>query len=92
MYNITTEQIIKMMNDPLFTLGITLIGIWTLIWKGIALWKASQNQSKAWFVVLLIVNSMGILEILYIFLLSKKEFCCFGKKKNDQLPMNPPQQ
>ena len=48
------------------------IAIWTIIWKGTALWKAAQNKSMPWFVVLLIVNTMGILEIIYIFFFSKK--------------------
>ncbi|MFA6492524.1 MAG: DUF5652 family protein [Patescibacteria group bacterium] len=46
--------------------------IWSLIWKGIALWKSARHNSKPWFVVLLIVNTLGILEILYIFIFSKK--------------------
>jgi hypothetical protein len=45
--------------------------IWTLIWKGMALWKAAKQGSKVWFVVLLIVNTVGILEILYIYVFSK---------------------
>lgn len=44
---------------------------WTLPWKGVALWKAARNGSKPWFVVLLIVNTLGLLEILYIFVFSK---------------------
>ncbi len=49
----------------------TLLIIWSLIWKGFALWKSARNNSQAWFIVLLIVNTLGILEILYIFLFSK---------------------
>lgn len=48
------------------------LAIWTIIWKGTALWKAAQNKSVSWFVVLLLVNTMGILEIIYIFFFSKK--------------------
>ncbi|OGZ84947.1 MAG: hypothetical protein A2599_03260 [Candidatus Staskawiczbacteria bacterium RIFOXYD1_FULL_39_28] len=50
-----------------------LLSIWALIWKGIALWKAARNNSKPWFVALLIVNTVGILEIIYIFFLSDKK-------------------
>jgi methionyl-tRNA synthetase len=49
-----------------------LLIVWTIIWKGIALWKSARNQSLAWFIVLLIVNTLGILEIIYIFAFSKK--------------------
>ncbi|MFA6006515.1 MAG: DUF5652 family protein [Candidatus Paceibacterota bacterium] len=41
--------------------------------KGIALWKAAHKNDKVWFVALLIVNTMGILEILYIYYFSKRE-------------------
>jgi hypothetical protein len=44
-----------------------------LVWKGLALWKAARNDSKGWFIVLLVVNSIGILDILYIFIFGKKE-------------------
>jgi hypothetical protein len=51
---------------------IILAAIWTIPWKGVALWRAARNQSVAWFVVLLIINTLGILEIIYIFAFSKK--------------------
>ncbi len=46
--------------------------LWSLVWKGMSLWKASQNKSKPWFVVLLVINTLGILDILYIYIFSKK--------------------
>lgn len=53
-----------------------IIAIWSLIWKGIALWKAAHKEHKIWFIIFLIANTIGILEILYIFIFSK-----MGKKK-----------
>ena len=47
--------------------------VWSLVWKGWALWKAARAESKVWFVVLLLVNTAGILDILYIFLFSKSK-------------------
>lgn len=55
-----------------FNMIFILLIIWSLIWKGVALWKTAQNSAKAWFVVLLIINTVGILEILYIYVFSKK--------------------
>lgn len=52
---------------------IPVIIIWSSVWKGIALWKAARNNSIPWFVVLLIINTLGILEILYIYVFSKKK-------------------
>ena len=59
-------------NAPLAAIIFVVLAIWSLIWKGIALWKAARNSAKVWFVVLLIFNTVGILEILYIFVFSKK--------------------
>ena len=50
---------------------LILVLIWSLVWKAIALWKAARKGHLVWFIVLLIVNTLGILEILYIFLLSE---------------------
>ncbi|MEW6063507.1 MAG: DUF5652 family protein [Nanoarchaeota archaeon] len=51
---------------------LALVIIWSIIWKGIALWKSARNNQKAWYVVLLIVNTAGILEIIYLLLFQKK--------------------
>lgn len=51
---------------------IALLAIWELIWKGLALWRAGRNKQVAWFVVMLILNTAGILEIIYLLFFSKK--------------------
>ncbi|MBS3065699.1 hypothetical protein J4229_01500 [Candidatus Pacearchaeota archaeon] len=48
-----------------------ILFVWSIIWKGLALWKSARLNQPIWFVVMLIVNSLGILEILYIFIFSK---------------------
>ncbi len=45
--------------------------VWVLPWKGVALWKAAGNKQKKWFIALLIVNTLALLEIVYIFYFSK---------------------
>jgi uncharacterized membrane protein YadS len=50
---------------------IIILGLWSAVWKGFALYKAGANKSVPWFVVLFILNTLGILEILYIFVFSK---------------------
>ena len=40
--------------------------VWTIILKGFALWHAARGSQKWWFVALLIVNTLGILEIIYL--------------------------
>ncbi len=46
--------------------------VWSAVWKGIALWRAARNGSLAWFIVMLVVNTAGILEIVYILAFSRK--------------------
>ncbi|MEK7077724.1 MAG: DUF5652 family protein [Patescibacteria group bacterium] len=65
---------------PLSILGIVVGGIllivfiiWSVYWKGRALWRAAHLNSKPWFIALLLINTLGILEILYIYVFSKKK-------------------
>lgn len=51
---------------------IFIVYLWTLLWKGLALWRASKNDQKNWFIALLVLNTMGIVEIIFIFYFSKK--------------------
>jgi len=52
---------------------MAILVLWVLPWKGVALWKAARRKDKWWFVALLIINSLGILEILYIYIFSKRK-------------------
>ncbi len=53
---------------------VSLLLVWSLFWKGLALWKAARNDSRYWFITLLIVNTGGILELLYLFVFAKNKF------------------
>jgi len=46
--------------------------VWSMVWKGIALWKAGRNGQLGWFIAMFIVNTAGILAILYIFVFGRK--------------------
>ena len=60
---------------PYLLLGVIIVlCIWSLAWKGVALWYAAKHKQKAWFVTLLVVNTVGILEILYLL-----SFCPEGR-------------
>ena len=48
-----------------------LIVIWVLPWKGVALWRTAKNTHRAWFIAMLVLNTLAILEIIYIFYFSK---------------------
>ena len=51
---------------------LLLMAVWTLPWKGYALWKSAQKNDTWWFIGLLIVNTLGVLDILYIFIFSRR--------------------
>jgi len=54
-------------QQPLWAILILLIAsIWTIIWKGIGLWYAAQNKHKGWFVAMLVLNTLGLLPIIYL--------------------------
>jgi len=54
--------------------GLLLILIWSLFWKGLALWHAGRRGQPWWFVVMLVINTIGILEIIYLFAVLKLKF------------------
>ncbi len=53
---------------------ITLILVWSMVWKLLALWKSARKGHLAWFIVMGLINFVGILEILYIFVFSEMKF------------------
>lgn len=54
----------------IWTTVFVLLAIWDLVWKAIALWRAAQRKEVLWFIAILIVNSLGILPIIYLLLKS----------------------
>lgn len=51
---------------------LLLVGAWSIVWKGWALWRAAKLDQKVWFIVFMVVNTIGILEIFYLFYFSKQ--------------------
>ncbi|MBS3903142.1 MAG: methionine--tRNA ligase subunit beta [Anaplasmataceae bacterium] len=52
---------------------LPIVIVWSIFWKGWALWRAARNGQKYWFGAVLVVNTLGILEILYIFIFSRQQ-------------------
>ena len=50
---------------------ISVLAAWTLAWKGASLWHAAKDDSKPWFIALLLSNTAGILDAIYIFRASR---------------------
>jgi hypothetical protein len=53
---------------PLFI----FILIWDSVWKLIGLWKSARNNQIVWFICIAIINTLGILPIVYIIMDRKK--------------------
>jgi hypothetical protein len=51
---------------------IIVLAIWDAVWKMIALWKSARNNHLAWFICIGIINTIGILPIVYILMHKKK--------------------
>ena len=62
------NSLTQIISKPYFVIPYL---IWITLWKGLALWKSAGKKQLPWFLILLIVNSMGLLEIAYIFYLNK---------------------
>ena len=56
-----------------FVLVIIILVIWSTYWKGRALWTAGDRKDKKWFIVMLILNTAGILPIIYLLTRKKKK-------------------
>lgn len=66
------SQIAQLLSIPeKYTWVLILAAIWSLTWKAIACWKAARKNHVFWFILLFVINTIGIFEILYIFLISE---------------------
>lgn len=76
-----------MMGDWGFGLGFPLVisfvlvvVLWSLLWKGLALWRAAKRGDLWWFLAFLVLNTAGLLEIVYLFVVSGAKLSDFTKK------------
>jgi len=60
---------------------LLIIIVWSLLWKGLALWHAGRRGQPWWFVIMLVINTVGILEIIYLFVVCKLGFSELFKNK-----------
>ena len=51
---------------------LAVLMVCLIILKGYALWSAARREEKWWFIAILILNTIGILEIVYIVFFVKK--------------------
>ena len=67
-------------------LGLLVVSIWALIWKGLGLWYAGKNQQKGWFIAMLILNTLGLLPIVYLIWFKPKCESCQEELKEETKP------
>lgn len=60
-------------KNPTSQILLILLTLWTIPWKALALWHSSKNNDKTWFIAVMIINTVGILEILYLFVFAKEK-------------------
>jgi len=58
---------------------IVVIIIWSIPWKAAALWRSARRGHLGWFLVLIVLNTLAILDILYLFVFSE-----WGAKKEQE--------
>jgi len=56
----------------IFGVITAVLAIWEIVWKLIGLWKAARNNELGWFICIAVINSIGILPIIYILMNRKK--------------------
>lgn len=60
-----------------FTSGVfghvlfAVLVLWAIFWKGLALWHSAHRKEPKWFIVMLVINTFGILEIVYLVFFAK---------------------
>jgi methionyl-tRNA synthetase len=59
---------------PVVGLAFFVVLIWSFVWKGLALWHSAKRHSPYWFIAFLVINTAGILEIIYLFGVLKLKF------------------
>jgi hypothetical protein len=64
---------------------ILMLAIWSLIWKGLALWRSARAGHQGWFVVFLLFHTLGFLEIIYIVFVNKNKQEEMPSPRNDLL-------
>lgn len=65
------QPLASLLGFPVWAVALAIA--WSLVWKGLALWRAALLRKKGWFIALLIVNTMGILEIIFLLITRKSQ-------------------
>lgn len=59
---------------PAAGFALIILIAWSFFWKGLALWHSGRRAHVYWFIAFLVLNTVGILEIIYLFAILKLKF------------------
>lgn len=65
---------------------VVLLTLWAAFWKGLALWHAARREQPWWFVIILVVNTAGVLEIVYLFFIAKLKVNQLFNRREPHMP------
>ncbi len=60
-------------SNPSFLATFIIAMLWSMAWKGVALYRAASRRDLRWFIALFVLNTLGILEAFYILVVSDRE-------------------
>jgi hypothetical protein len=52
---------------------IIILALWSGVWRLIGLWKAGRNNEMGWFICIALINTLGILPIIYLIIQKNKK-------------------
>jgi len=62
-----------LLASPALVSVLVFVCLWDFIWKAIALWKAARRRQLVWYIALVILNTIGVLPIVYIFAIAPRQ-------------------
>lgn len=86
-YPLTSPESIMMFGAV--WLIIALLVAWSTVWKIIALWRSARNGQKVWFIALFVLNTVGILEMIYVLMVSRQHQKSLQPKTESITPTTP---
>lgn len=60
----------SILENPYFLVPLVL---WSSTWKGLGLWRAAMRKDKLFFITIFILNTVGIIPILYLIFTNKRK-------------------
>lgn len=60
------------LQPPILYIWAAPLLLWTILWKAMALWKAGRNNQLGWFIGLFFIQTLGVLDLVYIIFFQRK--------------------